>query len=189
MPKVMVKHAEPSKASKSRRSFHSNPFPIQALVACVSPIPRATELAGESVRATFDSTHIQRPVDWKVPPHLRLANLPTYDEQGSMRLVTPDPQRVGDKAMFGADLPLRVDRKAVQSFIREYGLLRSTQRSPLEEELRSGRVVYREDIAAYSGAQDTLRKAGPATLYPFKSSRRALAEALISLSPKPDQLE
>ena len=153
----MVKHAKPSKTSRSKQIW-SNPHPIQAVIGCAPSIPVAAQLSGECVVATFPSYYYSEPVTWRIPPHLRLANLPTYDHQGSMNLSPSLPSYDEEgNPIFGPEPELRADGKAVESFVRTYGILHRTDLEGYEP--GPGELIFREDIAAFTGHQSTLRRA------------------------------
>lgn len=164
MAKEMVGRANPSKTSRSKRGSVGSSYRIQTFVTCFDILPTKTEVRDEYIVVTFSAESLTdgsgKRADWTVPPHLRLANLPTYDEHQRMTL---DP------------LPgLRADPKAVESFVQRYGVLRGRVspddmraavseryggKIPDVEPVPDVPLVYREDLAAFAAAQRMLRNA------------------------------
>jgi hypothetical protein len=173
MSKAMVKHEEPSKTSSSKRASRGNQYVISARVECVPRIPRATQLGGEYVLAKFGIKENFEPVEWKVAPHLWLANLPTYSQDGNMNLSPQLPTAYDEDGIptFGPETDLRADGKAVELFVRRYGLLTGERKvhssgvefvaAPYVEEPPGQPVaaVYRQGIAVLSAALADLRRA------------------------------
>jgi hypothetical protein len=97
------------------------------------------------------------PVNWAIPPHLKLANLPTYDNEGNMNLIPtlPSYDDVGNP-IFGPEQELHGDERAVETFVQKYGRLHAT--FPADEHAVDS-LVFREDIAAYTVDQSLLRLA------------------------------
>lgn len=119
-------------------------YAIQAAVRYYGYAPKEIELAPK--RGLSGVLDLSRPVDttrWAIPPHLRLANLPTY------RAKNMD---------MGAKNDLRLDDKAAEAFVQRYGPI-YTRDDVWMDDKRFPAGYFREDIGSIAGAQFLLRAA------------------------------
>ncbi|MGB2676915.1 MAG: hypothetical protein WAN12_07530 [Candidatus Acidiferrum sp.] len=82
--------------------------------------------------------------DWKDMPHVALANILTYDEQG-IPTTKPEPG-------------LRIDPKSVERFVRTYGGFRDAYGGNLEDGYYAG-GTFEQEIAEVAQRQESLRRA------------------------------
>jgi hypothetical protein len=117
-------------------------------------------IVGTLTRHTLDQS------GWDVPPHLALANLPSYDATGMMKLRQDDRvstalSKVSSAEIAGRKPELNVDAKAVQKFVQTYGLLSAEDLPDLTAMVSDGAVDprFHEDLSSFASAQELLRRA------------------------------
>jgi hypothetical protein len=126
----MVKQGTPSKTSSSH-------FQITGRVSLAGLFqPETTNIENGHIIGTYSLGEIFES-EWKVLPHVALANLPTYDDHG-------EPSTRPDSG-------LRIDPKSVEWFVRTYGGFRGAYSG--EE------FIFDQDIAEVAKLQNTLRRA------------------------------
>ena len=138
----MLKQRESSKTSSSDAEFTKH-YEVRGVLQFDGWLPQTVEARDDYVVGLL----AKQPVDessWSVPPHLALANLPTYDAAGQMRMRAALPERTEDiekvtheaikesEERTSQAWRLRVDVKAIEKFVREYGVLHTKDLPNLE---------------------------------------------------------
>lgn len=173
-------------------------YEVQGIVHYDGSVPREIEVLGDRARnrhylAGALSGEGPNQSRWSVPPHVALANLPTYNSQGKMVMGTGLQSLVIDDE-GGLSMPLasklRLDAKAAKKFVMEYGVLQKTdivcleRGTVLEERFReeewsvegpdevsdiavdnSDWAVFRGRLAHFELAQILLREAWRGSAY------------------------
>jgi len=126
----MVKQNTPSEASSTH-------FEIRGRVSLAGLFrPQNTNIENGHIVGTYSLREIFES-EWKVLPHVKLANLPTYDDHG--------------ESGTRPDLGLRIDPNSVEWFVRTYGGFRGAY---------SGEdFIFDQDIAEVAKLQNALRRA------------------------------
>ncbi len=157
----MVVQHNMSKTSNAGSDFYK----IHGRIRYHGPLPRTTEVRDGCIIATIEQDLIEPQAvqyNWKVLPHVRLANLPAYDATGKM-VMLPQPG-------------LRVGEKDAAAFVQNYGILRgrvsaeemrkaagysSAEEVPEVPEFidRQISLIFREEVSEFTDAQSALRQA------------------------------
>ena len=89
---------------------HMQRYRMKSVVRYHGWIPETTKCFDDYIRITVLLGQPRRLTSWKVPPHVRLANMRTFDAQGN---ITMQPET-----------GLKADPQEVESFVQRYGILR-----------------------------------------------------------------
>src|ERR1700730_664133 len=119
MTRHMVKKHKPYKTSRTERRI-VQAYTVRSEIGLFGYIPQDVKMA--------DGVIEESKQPWSVPPHVALANLPTRDADGIMKMK-PEPGLV-------------LDAKAADKFIREYGVFQRTY---------PRRLVKRDSQSDYRG--------------------------------------
>lgn len=141
-------------------------YAIRGVVRYYGWLPKTLERARGGFIGRMDLTRNVDVSRWTIPPHVRLANLPTYDAKGTAKM-TPDND-------------LKLDASSAEAFLKRYGVLyrQDYQQEPtfkkptnkmtdasqpgpkrVAPEVEHPGNLFKESIGQFAGAQFLLRKA------------------------------
>ena len=130
----MVESYNSSKTSSSPFEIRGR-FGVKFLYA-----PQNTKVNNDHIVGSYAEDWEIEESNWKEMPHVALANIPTYDEQGKLT-AKPGPG-------------LQIDPKSVEKFVRVYGGFREAYGYAEDEETE----IFDQDIAEVAKHQERLRR-------------------------------
>lgn len=128
-------------------------YPVRAVLRFVGRLPKKVQISGRHLIGTLGPKHadVRR---WQEPPHRVFANLPRLDivKSGNLGLLD-DPRRELRRDAAGRLLPELVELRAMEAFVRKYGVFREG------DDIHETEDHFDVDAADFTDAQDNLRKA------------------------------
>lgn len=118
-------------------------YAIRGVIRYYGYVPKEIKAGKQGLSGVLDLSHPLDTTRWTIPPHLRLANLPTY---------------AGGNMDMRAANHLKLDPRAAEAFVQRYGPVYTSDDVWLDDP-KYPAGYFKEGIGAIAGAQFLLRAA------------------------------